>query len=74
MVVYVLKEKEKNYIEIKDSKCWLIKEIKICFLGIDLVLLIFKFEGDKCNYLLLKIGNLESLKIYNFIYILGYFN
>ena len=73
-VAHVLKEKEKNYIETKDSKRWPIKEIKIRSSGIDLALLTFKPEGDKCNYLPLKIGNSESLKIYNPIYISGYPN
>lgn len=46
----------------------------MCFLGIDLVLVIFKFKEEKCNYLLLKIGNLDSVKICDYIFVFGYVN
>ncbi|NEQ41120.1 MAG: SUMF1/EgtB/PvdO family nonheme iron enzyme [Okeania sp. SIO3I5] len=69
---HVLPEKGENFVETNDRKVRRIANIERHSYGIDLALVTFQPEGNKCNYPPLKIGNSESLKILSPIYISGF--
>lgn len=74
IAVYVVDEEGKVRLCIeKDGKFWDAVIVKIFFCIIDMVLVIFKLEMEKCNYWVLKIGNLDSFRIGSFIFIYGFF-
>ncbi|ABG51813.1 GUN4-like [Trichodesmium erythraeum IMS101] len=56
----------------KDGKFWDAATVKIFPRTIDMALVTFKPETEKCNYRALKIGNSDSLRIGSSIFIYGF--
>ena len=56
----------------KDGKFWDAATVKIFPSTIDMALVTFKPETEKCNYRALKIGNSDSLRIGSSIFIYGF--
>jgi len=69
---HVVKKEGERLLETKDGKVWEVAKVKIFPSELDLALVTFQPETEKCNYPPLKIGNSENLKKGSLIYIDGF--
>lgn len=68
-----MKKDGKRLLGIEKGKVGDVIGVRVFFGDVDLVLVVFELERGKFDDLILKIGSLDSLKISNYIFILGFF-
>jgi len=69
---HVVKKEGERLLQTKDEKVWQVARAEIFPSDIDLALVTFQLEREKCNYPALKIGNSDNLRKGSSIYISGF--
>ena len=69
---HVVKKEGERLLQTRDEKVWQVARVEIFPSDIDLALVTFQPEGEKCNFPALKIGSSESLRKGSSIYISGF--